>query len=218
LKELAQKLCGGTLTVKKSLSPISDPGLFDLSIDSNTFAKNVGDKGTTGAQAVAAGTHVVSEAAGSDSPTTLTDYSTQLVCSDKAGAVPVDATGHVKVDGNQDVTCTFSNSRKTGSLTVVKSLSPSSDPGLFDLSIDKTVFATGVGDKGSTGAQTVTMGDHTVAEASNASSPTSLADYKTTLACSDKDGVVKVSDAGVLSVGDGQQVTCTFRTLVRLGR
>jgi hypothetical protein len=40
---------------------------------------------------------------------------------------------------------------------------------LFDLSIDKSVFATGVGDKGSTGAQPVSPGQHTVAEGTDTS-------------------------------------------------
>ena len=69
--------------------------------------------------------------------------------------------------------------------------------------------ASGVGDGGTTGAQYATMGTHTVSEAANSGSPTTLADYDTQLACQDEQGSVEQVD-GKVQVADGQAVVCTF--------
>ena len=49
------------LTVTKALQPAGDRGRFDLQIDGNTIAANVGDQGSTGAQTVNLGSHTVGE-------------------------------------------------------------------------------------------------------------------------------------------------------------
>jgi len=93
-----------TLTVKKVLSPNTDPGKFNLQIDGSTAGSggNVGDGGTTGAVIVSTGAHTASETAGT--ATNLADYTTVITgdC-DSSGNVSLVA-GDVKV-------CTITNTR-----------------------------------------------------------------------------------------------------------
>ena len=65
-----------TLTVNKVLSPSNDPGLFNLLVDGTAKASNVGNGGTTGALTISAGTHTVSETAGTN--TSLSSYSSTV--------------------------------------------------------------------------------------------------------------------------------------------
>ncbi|MEI6882410.1 MAG: vWA domain-containing protein, partial [Bacteroidota bacterium] len=174
LKAVANRICGGTLTINKSLSPKDDPGKFNLLVNGSAKAENVGDGGTTGKLDVDAGKYTLTEQIGSASPTLLTDYSSSLECKDKDGSVSVSAEGIVEVKGGQDVTCTWTNTRKTGTLTVVKSLSPAADPGLFTLRINGNIKAENVGDGGSTGPQAVATGKQTISEEEGSSSPVSL--------------------------------------------
>jgi hypothetical protein len=61
-------------------------------------------------------------------------------------------------------TCVITNTRKRGTLTVVKDLRPATDAGRFDLTIDGLVNAIAVGNAGTTGAVAVPTGTHTVGE------------------------------------------------------
>jgi uncharacterized repeat protein (TIGR01451 family) len=122
------------LTVVKSLVPSSDTGKFDLKIDNTTYASDVGDGGTTGIQIVTAGsknsTHTVLEQANSGSPSSLSDYSTSVVCKDQHGTGTTLASGSptgsstrqqsVTVAPDSDVVCTFTNTRANGHITVTK--------------------------------------------------------------------------------------------------
>jgi len=74
----------------------------------------------------------------------------------------------------------------TGTLEVVKALSPPTDPGLFNLFIDDAELATNVGDGGTTGPQTLSIGTRTVSE--TAGLDTSLSDYSTSIECYDGGG------------------------------
>ena len=62
----------------------------------------------------------------------------------------------IAVASEETVTCTFNNVRQTGKLEVKKSLSPTTDPGKFDLQIDGTTDpnADDVSNNGSTGEET----------------------------------------------------------------
>lgn len=107
-------------------------------------------------------------------------------------------------------TCTVTNTR-LGTITVAKALSPATDAGLFDLSIDGTVLAAGVGDGGTTGAQPLEPGDHVVAEAGAAG--TALAGYTSALSCTDATGVILTASpatSATVALVDGQDVVCTF--------
>ncbi len=99
-----------TLTVTKTLLPNSDLGKFNLLIDSNIDATNVGNGGTTGTQIVSIGSHTVSETAGTS--TNLSDYNA-IIGGDCApdGSINL-AAGDIK-------TCTITNTRY-GSITIVK--------------------------------------------------------------------------------------------------
>jgi LPXTG-motif cell wall-anchored protein len=111
----------------------------------------------------------------------------------------------------ENATCVVQNRAMTGTLEVVKDLVPGTDTGTFDLSIDSTVHAAGVGDGGTTGPQTVYQGDHTVGEAG--AGGTLLSDYASTIACVDAAGApVAATGSGpwTVEVLDGQDVVCTI--------
>ena len=86
-------------------------------------------------------------------------------------------------------------------LTVRKVLSPAGDPGRFNLRIDGTVRASGVGSGGSTGAIEVSAGTHTVSE--TAAPGTDLANYTRTIGGDCAPG-------GSVTVAAGQSKTCTI--------
>jgi prealbumin domain-containing protein len=91
-------------------------------------------------------------------------------------------------------------------LTVRKVLSPAGDPGRFNLRIDGTVRASGVGNGGSTGALEVTAGTHTVSE--TAAPGTNLADYTRTIGGD-------CAASGTVTVAAGQSRTCTITNVRR---
>ena len=184
-----------TLKVTKVLGPSNDPGKFNLLIDSAIAGTgaNVGDGGTTGAQPVTVGSHTVGETAGTG--TSLTDYVTVI-----GGDCAADGTITLAYGDNK--TCTITNTHKP-KLTVTKLLVPSNDPGKFNLLIDSAIAGTGanVGDGGTTGAQLVTVGSHTVGE--TAGTGTSLTDYVTTIG-----GDCAANGSITLAAGDNK--TCTI--------
>jgi hypothetical protein len=179
------------LTVTKTVVPANDSGKFNLKIDSTTFATDVGNNGSTGAQFVSVGAHTASEAAGTG--TVLTDY-TSVIGGD------CDASGNVTLAAGDNKTCTITNTRKP-KLTVTKTVVPSNDSGKFNLKIDGTTFATDVGDTGSTGAQFVSIGAHTASEA--AGTGTNLTDYTSVIG-----GDCAANGSVTLAAGNNK--TCTI--------
>jgi hypothetical protein len=93
------------------------------------------------------------------------------------------ATATFNLKSGEDVTCTFTNTRKTGQITVTKSLAPANDAGSFDLKVGDSVVASGVGD-GGTGSATVPTGTYSVGEVAHTGSGTSLGDYLSSVTCS----------------------------------
>ena len=81
-------------------------------------------------------------------------------------------------------TCTFNDSRNTGQLEVVKSLSPTNDPGRFNLQIDGATQKTDAANGDTTGKKTVTTGNHTVGEI--AGSVGVLGTYQKSIVCKDQ--------------------------------
>ncbi|HEX6717307.1 MAG TPA: hypothetical protein VF088_09350 [Pyrinomonadaceae bacterium] len=179
------------LTVTKTLVPSNDTGLFNLKIDGTTYASDVGNNGTTGVQFVNIGSHTVSETAGTG--TSLGDY-TSVIGGD------CDSSGNVTLAAGDNKTCTITNTRKP-KLTVTKILVPSSDTGLFNLQIDGVTQAANVGNNGTTGAQFVTIGSHSVGE--TAGTGTSLSDYTTVIG-----GDCAANGSVTLAAGDNK--TCTI--------
>ncbi len=128
---------------------------------------------------------------------------TSIVCDDNNSTGNTSTrTATFNVEANETVTCTFTNT-KIPTLTVNKTLIPSSDSGLFNLQIDGATAGTGanVGDLGTTGAVEVTIGSHTVGE--TAGTLTSLSDYTSVISgdCG-RDGSV--------ALAAGENKTCTI--------
>ena len=108
----------------------------------------------------------------------------------------------IKLSSGETVTCTFTNTRTTGRIKVVKQLLPSSDSGTFDLAVDGATVASG-GD-GATATVTVPTGSgHSVAE-----SGATLADYTSAVSCTD--GSSGTTSASGITVKAGETVVCTF--------
>ena len=102
----------GTIKVTKKLVPATDGGKFNLLIDGQAKATNVGDGGTTGIQTVLPGTHTVGEAAGT--ATDLSNYDSSTSCVDKAHTTkPADTDGSLAVAKGDQWDCVITNTRKT---------------------------------------------------------------------------------------------------------
>src|SRR5207244_9705623 len=118
------------------------------------------------------------------------------------------------------VTCTFTNIALP-KLTVKKVTAPTTDGGSFNLNIDSTTKATG-GNGTTTGAQTLSVGSHTVAE--TGAGGTLLTSYSSTLACATTVGgklgraTRRGRTKGTLLANNGDDVswTCTNRALPQL--
>jgi hypothetical protein len=191
----------GTIIVKKQLIPASDAGTFDLQVDGANVATQVGDGGY-GSKTVPTGTHTVGEAGAN-----LADYTSSTSCKNAAGyTVDVSAAGAVNVTSGDTITCTITNTRKTGTIVVKKALAPATDTGRFDLLVDGDTVATQVGD-GGTGSKTVPTGDHTVGEAG-----ANLGDYTSSTSCLDAAGTAVAKGTGdvTVAVGNGDTITCTI--------
>jgi hypothetical protein len=102
----------GTIKVTKKLVPATDSGKFNLLIDGQAKATNVGDGGTTGVQTVLPGTHTVGETAGT--ATDLSDYDASTSCVDKAHTTkPADTDGSLAVAKGDQWECVITNTRKS---------------------------------------------------------------------------------------------------------
>lgn len=113
----------GTIEVIKDLYPSGDLGLFNLLIEGEILANNVGDGGRTGEVSLSAGVHTISETAGTD--TNLTLYSSSIDCKDSTGATVAQGEGtslEVPVSEGEIILCTITNSRLSGSIQVNKYL------------------------------------------------------------------------------------------------
>jgi hypothetical protein len=91
-------------------------------------------------------------------------------------------------------------------LTVVKKLDPATDTGKFNLLIDNVVKASNVGNNGTTGAQQVSLGSHTVSE--TAGTGTTLSNYVSKINCGGAD-VSGTSTTVSFASGDSDK-TCTI--------
>jgi hypothetical protein len=205
-----------TLEVLKSLSPTSDPGRFDLKINGTTFKAGAANGDTTQQQVVlpSPASNAVGETGVTG--TFLPAFDSAIACSsgDSAtGPGPL----NVNVGAGQSVLCTITNTRGAGTLTVVKALEPSSDPGRFDLQIDGVTKRAGAGNGDGTGPIAVTAGIRTVGEAAVA--PTNAARYTTGVECRNGGGTVVAagSTTGPLDVpvASGAAITCTIRNVIR---
>jgi hypothetical protein len=100
----------GTIQVTKSLVPASDAGKFNLLVDGQAKATDVGDGGTTGVVTVPTGSHAVGEAAGSG--TDLANYTSSLSCTNTKGGA-TDNDGTLDVAAGDAWECLITNTRKS---------------------------------------------------------------------------------------------------------
>jgi uncharacterized repeat protein (TIGR01451 family) len=113
------------------------------------------------------------------------------------------------------VTADARSPRCTATVELQKVVVPASDPGVFNLEINGHTLATG-GNRTTTGAKTVGVGEGTVSE--TAGPGTNLADYDSSVVCA-RNGTVEVSVPGTKvdgTVANGDVVVCRF-TNVRHG-
>ena len=184
----------GTLTIVKNAVPdnaqdfaftTTGTGLSNFSLDDDLDSTLLNTKTFSG---LVPGIFSVTE-----TPVTNWDQ-TSAICSDGS---PVSA---ISIQASESITCTFTNTKQP-TLTVNKVLVPSADSGKFNLKIDSTIYATDVGNGGSTGAQIVSIGSHTVSEAAGAG--TSLSDYVTVISGN-------CATDGTVSLAAGDNKTCTI--------
>ncbi len=100
---------------------------------------------------------------------------------------------------------------------MVKALSPTNDNGLFNLYIDDPTapLAINVGNGGTTGEQTVSVGSYIVGETAGAA--TDLANYTNSITCRDLNGLGDPPIASctnctslAVTVGDGDDIVCVI--------
>jgi len=194
-----------SVTVQKFLSPTSDLGKFDLQVNGTTRASNVGNGGSGSTTGLSVGDAITVAELGNG--TNLNYYTTALSCT--GGGVSVTPSANNQSGTftlpDADVTCTFTNTRKTHSVTVQKSVS---DSGKFDLQVNGSAVATNVGNGGSGNAPGLFVGDTiSVAEQGNA---TYLGSYTTTLSCSGVTVTAGANNQSGTFVLPDADVTCTF--------
>ena len=111
-----------TIEVKKVSNDPS--GVFDLLVGGVTVADDIGNGYTTGPQAFDPASYVVSEAGNASSP--LANYTSTYLCVDSSGATITSGSGvsttvNLTANGKTaSIVCTFTNTRATGPITVVK--------------------------------------------------------------------------------------------------
>jgi hypothetical protein len=111
-----------TIEVKKVSNDPS--GVFDLLVGGTTVADDIGNGYTTGPQAFDPANYVVSEAGNVGSP--LVNYTSTYLCVDSSGATITSGSGvsttvNLTANGKTAaIVCTFTNTRVTGPVTVVK--------------------------------------------------------------------------------------------------
>ena len=110
------------------------------------------------------------------------------------------------------MTCTFTNTSGSPTLTVVKKTDPTGDEGNFNLFINSTQHATDVGNNGTTGAQFAIIGTNSFKEQEG--SGTSLGDYTSVISgagCVDDGG----GTSGTITLAAGDDKTCTITNTKR---
>ena len=202
--------------VTKQLSPTTDPGKFDLQVNGETKKDDAGNGGTTGFVTVGVGQASVAELAGTG--TSLGDYDAQVACGAKGDAAAGATSYSFAVGYGDQVECTITNTRKTGTIEVVKVYrTPEGQqvPAPYSsvaLKVDGTTKATAPAQP-TTGAVQVNTGQHAASEAFVQAADADL--YTSTGVCRLGEQVLGTvagdgrSVTGV-PVGKGEAVVCTF--------
>ena len=188
------------ITVIKKLVPASDPGRFDLKVDSTVVKAAAGDGGS-GSTLVSPGAHLVSEtaAAGTD----LADYKAEISCN--TASAKTYGPGWVHPQSGDEVTCTITNTR-LGKVEIAKVTDPHETSG------------TQFGFTGFAGAFNLPDGGvKTISRVAPSSTPYAVTEsaasgYRlSSITCTDSDstGAIGTRTASI-KVAAGETVRCTF--------
>src|SRR4051794_24383519 len=170
-----------------------------------------GADGTTGAKPLEPATYFVSE-----SLATGADYTTALACTNGNAPVAAGQDGSVAVGAGDVVVCTYTNTRKQGSLELRKHWIGTA--GDVTVAIGTAAGGAQVASKqlsgadGTTGAKTLDTGTYYVSEA-----VANAADYTSAVACTDGSKAVAVGQNGSVDVAAGQDVVCTYTNTRKQG-
>lgn len=208
--------------VAKDLVPSTDPGRFDLAVNGSVVVAGAGDGATSATIPVLVGDLVtLAETASIGS---LANYSSGLACDNGVAVAGNTGTGGSFVVPSSlvtgtDVTCTFTNTRKQTTLTVVKSWGSSPVDG-EEVSLTITGGLASATDGSSTNDDTAndTAATSVVYAGETVSVTESFlvgdaANYDTTLVCTPADTLATTPGAltGRVSVGTSPTaITCTF--------
>ena len=195
------------IKVVKKLDPATDDGTFNLQVDGVTEEEDAGHNGTTGFVTVANGSHSIGEVNGTNSPNSLGDYDTDIACDSSKGGNTGQTSYGFAVGYGDKVTCTITNHRKA-QIKVVKKLDPATDNGTFNLQIDGTTKKENATHNEGTGFVSVANGTHSVGEVNGTSSPNTLGEYDTDIACDSSKGGNTGQTSHSFAVGYGDKVTC----------
>ena len=190
-----------TLIVEKTVSG------GDLDCEGFSFAVNDGvaasfDEDCSNELTVDAGDYTVVEPSVDGYTTTYeNDLNEDLDCDD------------LSLGNGESATCTITNTRDTGELTIIKLLDPTDDPGLFDLLVDGLVMEADAGHEGTTGAMVFDTGTYTVSEL--AGTGTTLSDYDSSIECLDGETEVASSDGTsvLVEVTKDADIVCTITNI-----
>jgi uncharacterized repeat protein (TIGR01451 family) len=211
----------GTIVIEKQTDPAGGTGFAFTDDIEAPFNFSLGGGGTKTFFDVEPATYTVREV----NPLVMPgSYAlTNLVCvedgTENSTTDVVDRRVGIALEAGETVTCTFTNSLRTGQLEVVKVLQPYTDWGRFSLQIDGVTDpdAQGVGDGGSTGVETVPIGGHTVGE--TGSFGTRLDAYDIAISCVDEGGtgtqVASTNTASSLAVtvNEDDYIVCTITNI-----
>jgi hypothetical protein len=195
------------VTLHKTLSPTTDGGKFNLTINDATATTNndQGNGGSVSKAAVAVGVSVtLSEAQGTG--TLSANYTASFACT---GGTPAGATFTMP---DSDVDCTFTNTRKTHTVTLHKTLSPTTDGGKFNLTINDGTATTNTdqGNGGSVSKTTVAVGA-SVTLSETQGTGTVLTDYSASFSC------MGGTPTGASFTMPDSNVDCTFTNTLKTG-
>ena len=159
----------------------------------------------------------------------LSDYDASVSCKDDLGAtVTTSGTASpwsLSLASGRDVICTITNTRKKGSVKLVKDIVPVDeqlgDPGKFDLTIDgQGSYGATKSDAGDGDSVTATVPTGDVDLSEVAGTNTSLSDYTSTYSCS-APGHTDVTGSGIaisdLAVASGDSWVCTITNTRKKG-
>ena len=159
-----------------------------------------------------------------DTPTFGGDDDTTAQCtvqlSSVGGGELIDVCSYPSGQPNSDPSDCIIFQPKSGKLEVIKDLEPNLDPGLFNLLIDGMVYASNIGEGGTTGEEVLLAGTYTVSE--TAGTLTSLSDYTTSIECKDLNGTGSViafdTDSSVsVTIEEDTDVVCKITNTISGG-